>query len=204
MRAAAPHPYFQLPSGDMLPGFGLGSWQSPPGEVEEAVRVALEAGYVSASLRRPSHHPGTDCHHLSSLSLTQLLYVRLILLHLFSSHLKTTPTDGNEAEVGEGIRRSNVPRSQIWITTKLWNSTPTAIPESFELTCASAGAHRPEDVAPAFEKSRAALRVDVVDLYLMHYPAAQSLDQKVIDVPFTETWAAMEGALTGGQGKDTV
>ncbi|ORY77986.1 putative aldehyde reductase [Leucosporidium creatinivorum] len=147
MPSATPdYPYFKLePSGDLLPGFGLGSWLSKPGEVEEAVRIALDAGY-----------PLID---------TAAIY-------------------GNEAEVGEGIRRSKVPRSEIWITTKLWND-----------------AHRPEDVLPAFEKSRKALGVETIDLYLMHYPCAMEPGEeiKVIDISFTETWAAMEALLETGK-----
>ncbi|KAM0746962.1 putative aldehyde reductase [Meredithblackwellia eburnea MCA 4105] len=146
MPAKTTYPSFALPSGDHLPGFGLGTWQSKPGEVEEAVCVALKAGY-----------PLID---------TAAIY-------------------GNEAEVGEGIRRSGVAREDMWITTKLWNTD-----------------HRPDDVAPALEKSLKALGVDTIDLYLMHYPCAMdpaSEDIKVIDVPFTETWAAMEKLLDTGK-----
>ena len=56
---------------------------------------------------------------------------------------------GNEAEVGEGIRRSGVPRSDIWLTTKLHNQWHTR-------------------VSQALDASLEALGTDYVDLYLIH------------------------------------
>jgi diketogulonate reductase-like aldo/keto reductase len=60
--------------------------------------------------------------------------------------------DGNEKEIGQAIKDSGVPREEIFVTTKLWN------------TC-----HRPELVKPAFEKSLENLQLDYIDLYLMHW-----------------------------------
>jgi len=57
---------------------------------------------------------------------------------------------GNEKEVGEAIRESNIPRSELFITTKLWNNS-----------------HRPEEVLPALENSLKNLGLDYVDLYLI-------------------------------------
>ena len=69
-------------------------------------------------------------------------------------HIDTAMIYGNEKSVGEGIRRSGVPRSDIFLTTKLWNDDIRA--------------HR----APAaFEESLERLGVDYVDLYLIHWPA---------------------------------
>lgn len=65
------------------------------------------------------------------------------------------------------------------------------------LMCNTA-AHAPEDVLPAFEESLKSLGLDYVDLYLMHYPCAMDpkVDGiKVLDIPYTATWAAMEGQV---------
>ncbi|KAK9895917.1 aldehyde reductase 1 [Cystobasidium minutum MCA 4210] len=149
---AAEFPSFELPSGDKIPGFGLGTWQSAPGEVAKArwaVEVALKSGY------------------------------RLI---------DTAAIYGNEKEVGDGIKAAGIPRKDIWVTTKLWNT-----------------AHDPKDVLPAFEKSLKDLGLDYIDLYLMHYPCAMDPNVdgiKVLDIPYTATWAAMEALLKTGKCKN--
>ncbi|NEG54439.1 aldo/keto reductase [Bifidobacterium platyrrhinorum] len=69
-------------------------------------------------------------------------------------HIDTARIYGNEGSVGEGIRRSGVPRGDIFLTTKLWNDDIRA--------------HRAKD---AFAESLDRLGVDYVDLYLIHWPA---------------------------------
>ncbi|RSH90617.1 hypothetical protein EHS25_001222 [Saitozyma podzolica] len=59
---------------------------------------------------------------------------------------------GNEEEVGEGIRASGVPRSEIFITSKL-----------FEIH------HHPEHVELAIKDTLNKLKTDYLDLYLMHW-----------------------------------
>jgi glycerol 2-dehydrogenase (NADP+) len=54
---------------------------------------------------------------------------------------------GNENEVGEGIKDSGVPRSEIFITSKLWNTHQT-------------------DVQSGLQKSLDALGTDYLDLYV--------------------------------------
>ena len=68
-------------------------------------------------------------------------------------HIDTAAAYGNEAGVGEAIRQSGLPRNEVFITTKLRNAD-----QGFEGALA------------AFETSRRALGVEVIDLYLIHWP----------------------------------
>ena len=62
---------------------------------------------------------------------------------------------GTEKAVGKGIKKSGVPRSEIFLTTKLWNNN-----------------HHPADVGPSLDGSLKELETDYVDLLLMHWPVA--------------------------------
>lgn len=104
----------------------------------------------------------------------------------------------NEREVGEalqaGLAAGGIARQDIFVTTKLWNSN-----------------HRPERVAPAFEASLDRLRLDYLDLYLIHTPFAfQPGDEQdprdqngniLYDdgVTLLATWRAMESLVDGGR-----
>lgn len=61
----------------------------------------------------------------------------------------------NERGVSDGIRRAAIPRDQIFVTTKLWND-------------------RHDDPRAAFTESLEKLRLDHVDLYLIHWPAPKA------------------------------
>src|SRR5437773_10364490 len=68
-------------------------------------------------------------------------------------HVDTARIYGNEADVGEAVRESGVPREDVFVTTKLWNS---------DQGCDST--HR------AIEGSLKRLGLDSVDLYRVHFP----------------------------------
>jgi len=104
----------------------------------------------------------------------------------------------NEREVGEalqgGLAANGIARDNIFVTTKLWNSN-----------------HRPDRVEPAFEASRDRLRLEYLDLYLIHTPYAfqpgeeqDPRDQNgnvLYDkgVTLLDTWRAMESLVDHGR-----
>jgi alcohol dehydrogenase (NADP+) len=104
----------------------------------------------------------------------------------------------NEREVGyalqAGLAAGGIGREEIFVTTKLWNSN-----------------HRPERVEPAFEASLDRLRLDYLDLYLIHTPFAfQPGDEQdprdqngniLYDQGITllDTWRAMENLVDHGK-----
>jgi diketogulonate reductase-like aldo/keto reductase len=69
-------------------------------------------------------------------------------------HIDTAAMYGNEESVGAAIRTSGIPREEIFITTKLWNSDHG----------------NPER---ALDTSLRKLKLDYVDLYLIHYPVRE-------------------------------
>lgn len=83
-------------------------------------------------------------------------------------HIDTAAAYGNEEGVGRAIAAAGLPREDVFVTTKLWNSR-----QGYDPTLA------------AFESSRARLGTDYVDLYLIHWPVP-SADR------FVETWRAFE------------
>ncbi len=98
----------------------------------------------------------------------------------------------NEAEIGlaikDAISDGEVKREELWITSKLWNSS-----------------HGKDNVIPALKKALADLQLDYLDLYLVHWPiplkegvkfpmmASQfySLEER----PIANTWEGMESAI---------
>jgi diketogulonate reductase-like aldo/keto reductase len=81
----------------------------------------------------------------------------------------------NEEGVGEAIAKSDVPRDEIFITTKLVN-----------------GQHGYDRALAAFDGSVKRLGVDVVDLFLIHWPLPM-FDQ------YVDTWRALEHPLADGR-----
>ncbi|HZC11548.1 MAG TPA: aldo/keto reductase [Mycobacterium sp.] len=112
-------------------------------------------------------------------------------------HLDAAERYRNEALVGDALKdlfaAGTVRREDLFVTTKLWNNN-----------------HRPERVKPALQASLDRLRLDTVDLYLVHTPFAfQPGDDQdprhpngevIYDdgVTLEETWAAMEGLVDEG------
>jgi diketogulonate reductase-like aldo/keto reductase len=76
--------------------------------------------------------------------------------------IDTAASYDNEREVGEGIRRSDVPRDELFLTTKLWIS-------DYGYDAAQVG----------FEASLRRLGVDHVDLYLLHQPVPTHFEDTI-------------------------
>lgn len=90
-------------------------------------------------------------------------------------HFDTAKAYGNEADVGAAIRASGVPREEVFVTTKLWNTD-----HGYELTLA------------AIEGSLQRLGLSYVDLYLVHWPVSGQRP---------ETWRAMEDIYRAGKAR---
>lgn len=68
-------------------------------------------------------------------------------------HIDTAAAYQNEREVGQALEKSGLPRDQVYVTTKLWNSE-----QGYDSTLS------------AFDKSMHRLGLDYLDLYLIHWP----------------------------------
>jgi methylglyoxal/glyoxal reductase len=90
-------------------------------------------------------------------------------------HFDTAAYYQNEEGVGRAVRESGVPREDIFVTTKLWNSD-----------------HGFREALAACDRSLRALGLEYVDLYLIHWPRS---DRRV------ETWKALERLLDEGKAR---
>jgi diketogulonate reductase-like aldo/keto reductase len=105
----------KLNNGQLMPIFGLGTWNLNGKTAYKAIIGALDLGY------------------------------RLI---------DTAMIYGNEREIGKALIDSNLPREEIFITSKVWNTD-----QGYEATL------------KAFNQSLRRLKLMYLDLYLIHWPA---------------------------------
>ncbi|XP_077981649.1 aldo-keto reductase family 1 member A1-A-like [Glandiceps talaboti] len=110
-------------------------------------------------------------------------------------HIDCAALYQNEKEVGAALEArlgSTLKREDVFITSKLWNTM-----------------HAAEDVKPACQQTLKDLGLEYLDLYLMHWPIGfqktgatfpSNPDGTILftDVPFMETWAAMEKLVDEG------
>ncbi|KAA6396901.1 MAG: aldehyde reductase [Streblomastix strix] len=148
--------------GSHIPVMGFGTWQSKPGEVGNAIKVALEVGY---------------------------------------RHFDLAYAYQNQKEIGiafaEAFASGKYKREDLFITSKLFNCH-----------------HHAKDVFPEFKQTITDLKLDYLDLYLMHSPICYANTGEVYPknedgttkldpdpVPVIETWTEMEKIKEDGLAK---
>jgi 2,5-diketo-D-gluconate reductase B len=93
-------------------------------------------------------------------------------LDLGYRHVDTARAYGNEQDIGRALADSGVPRDELWLTTKVWRDDAA-----------------PDVVPRVFEQQLADLRVEHVDLLLLHWPA---------EPPLADTLGAMDALREQG------
>lgn len=92
-------------------------------------------------------------------------------------HIDTAEMYRNEKEVGEAIAKSGIDPSEIFVTSKLNNNK-----------------HDVDDALAAFDQTLADLRLDRIDLFLIHWPLPKVGD-------FVQTWKALERVYSEGRAR---
>lgn len=100
----------------------------------------------------------------------------LAALRVGYRHIDTASIYNNEADVGDALEASGLNRSEVFITTKLWNED-----------------HGYDNTLTAFDRSLDVLGLDYVDLYLIHWP---------VPVLRLDTWRALERLTLDGRVRD--
>lgn len=95
-------------------------------------------------------------------------------------HIDTAMIYGNEESVGKGIKACDVDRSDIFVTTKLWN-----VDQGYE------------SALKAFNISLAKLGLDYIDLYLIHWPIPKGHKSNYKDLNI-QSWKAFEKLYKDG------
>lgn len=90
-------------------------------------------------------------------------------------HFDTAQIYENEQFIGEALAGSNVPRSELFITTKIWNENMFW-----------------DDIIPSLDESLAKLKTDYADLLLLHFPVTELR---------RPAWRRMEDILKSGKAR---
>lgn len=98
-------------------------------------------------------------------------------------HIDTADIYGNEAEIGEALAASGIPRSQLYITTKVWNSNRSY-----------------DGVMHSLDQSLRKLKTDYLDLLLIHWPANEKQFDNWKEIN-AETWRGLEEVYKSGKVK---
>jgi 2,5-diketo-D-gluconate reductase A len=94
-------------------------------------------------------------------------------------HIDTAEMYGNEAEVGQAVRTSGLDRGEVFVTSKLSNAF-----------------HRPDDARKAFDSTLDALKMDYIDLFLIHWPLPT-----LYDGDYVSTWKVLEEFQRDGRAR---
>ncbi len=94
-------------------------------------------------------------------------------------HIDTAQMYGNEQEVGIAIANADIPRDELYVTSKLNNSF-----------------HRPDDARRAFDDTMDKLGLDQIDLFLIHWPLPT-----LYDGDFVSTWQTLAEFVADGRAR---